>query len=334
MKKTGLIITRTAFSIVLAATVAAAASGCGKSSVATPSSVEETSSSGISSAENSAPDASTSSDAEEALLFGTDDQLPVVFGSTSELSDPLPENAQEDSTVSASAPDLSDSGTTGATSAAPDLSDSGATGATSAAPDLSDSGATGATSAAPDSSDSGATGATSAVPALPGLPPVPSASTPSESEGERTAKAALKDGVPERKGKDTGLKESLLSEALVKCTGWGQSTGSSLHAAAAATQILDWSNQAGAGKADKAALFKTVETEYKRLSDEQQKNLQNNWSFISYDVETMLDSFADIEGVLSDAGCLETAKAAVADENVLENWKAAHDALEAAVNEK
>ena len=304
MKKTGLIITRTAFSIVLAATVAAAASGCGKSSVTTPSSVEETSSSGISSAENSAPDASTSSDAEEALLFGTDDQLPVVFGSTSELSDPLPENAQEDSTVSASAPDLSDSGTTGATSAAPDLSDSGATGATSAAP------------------------------ALPGLPPVPSASAPSESEGERTAKAALKDGVPERKGKDTGLKESLLSEALVKCTGWGQSTGSSLHAAAAATQILDWSNQAGAGKADKAALFKTVETEYKRLSDEQQKNLQNNWSFISYDVETMLDSFADIEGVLSDAGCLETAKAAVADENVLENWKAAHDALEAAVNEK
>ena len=304
MKKTGLIITRTAFSIVLAATVAAAASGCGKSSVTTPSSVEETSSSGISSAENSAPDASTSTDAEEALLFGTDDQLPVVFGSTSELSDPLPENAQEDSTVSASAPDLSDSGTTGATSAAPDLSDSGATGATSAAP------------------------------ALPGLPPVPSASAPSESEGERTAKAALKDGVPERKGKDTGLKESLLSEALVKCTGWGQSTGSSLHAAAAATQILDWSNQAGAGKADKAALFKTVETEYKRLSDEQQKNLQNNWSFISYDVETMLDSFADIEGVLSDAGCLETAKAAVADENVLENWKAAHDALEAAVNEK
>ena len=289
MKKTGLIITRTAFSIVLAATVAAAASGCGKSSVTTPSSVEETSSSGISSAENTAPEAATSTDAEEALLFGTDDQLPVVFGSTSELSDPLPENAQEDSTVSASAPDLSDSGTTGATSA---------------------------------------------VPALPGLPPVPSASTPSESEGERTAKAALKDGVPERKGKDTGLKESLLSEALVKCTGWGQSTGSSLHAAAAATQILDWSNQAGAGKADKAALFKTVETEYKRLSDEQQKNLQNNWSFISYDVETMLDSFADIEGVLSDAGCLETAKAAVADENVLENWKAAHDALEAAVNEK
>ena len=304
MKKTGLIITRTAFSIVLAATVAAAASGCGKSSVTTPSSVEETSSSGISSAENTAPEAATSTDAEEALLFGTDDQLPVVFGSTSELSDPLPENAQEDSTVSASAPDLSDSGTTGATSAAP------------------------------DSSDSGATGATSAVPALPGLPPVPSASTPSESEGERTAKAALKDGVPERKGKDTGLKESLLSEALVKCTGWGQSTGSSLHAAAAATQILDWSNQAGVGKADKAALFKTVETEYKRLSDEQQKNLQNNWSFISYDVETMLDSFADIEGVLSDAGCLETAKAAVADENVLENWKAAHDALEAAVNEK
>ena len=292
MKKTGLIITRTAFSIVLAATVAAAASGCGKSSVTTPSAVEETSSSGISSADNSAPDASTSSNAEEALLFGTDDQLPVVFGSTSELSDPLPENAQEDSTVSASAPDLSASGTTGATSAAP---------------------------------------------ALPGLPPVPSVppvSAPSESEGEKTAAAALQDGVPERTGEDTGLKESLLSEALVQCTGWGQSTGSSLHAAAAATQILDWSNQAGAGKADQAVLLKAVETEYKRLSDEQQKNLQSNWSFISYDVETMLDSFTDIEGVLSDAGCLETAKAAVSDKNVLENWKAAHDALEAAINEK
>lgn len=322
MKKTGLIITRTAFSIVLAATVAAAASGCGKSSVTTPSAVEETSSSGISSADNSAPDASTSSNAEEALLFGTDDQLPVVFGSTSELSDPLPENAQEDATVSDTASDLSDSGATGTTSTASDLSDSGTTGTTGAAPDLSDSGATGATSAAP---------------ALPGLPPVPSVppvSAPSESDGEKTAAAALQDGVPERTGEDTGLKESLLSEALVQCTGWGQSTGSSLHAAAAATQILDWSNQADAGKADQAVLLKAVETEYKRLSDEQQKNLQSNWSFISYDVETMLDSFTDIEGVLSDAGCLETAKAAVSDKNVLENWKAAHDALEAAINEK
>ena len=130
MKKTGLIITRTAFSIVLAATVAAAASGCGKSSVTTPSAVEETSSSGISSADNSAPDASTSSNAEEALLFGTDDQLPVVFGSTSELSDPLPENAQEDATVSDTASDLSDSGATGTTSTASDLSDSGTTGTT------------------------------------------------------------------------------------------------------------------------------------------------------------------------------------------------------------
>lgn len=322
MKKTGLIITRTAFSIVLAATVTAAVSGCGKSSVTTPSEVEETSSSGISSADNSAPDASTSSNAEEALLFGTDDQLPVVFGSTSELSDPLPETAQEDATVSDTASDLSDSGATGTTSTASDLSDSGTTGTTGTAPDLSDSGATGATSAAP---------------ALPGLPPVPSVppvSAPSESEGEKTAAAALQDGVPERTGEDTGLKESLLSEALVQCTGWGQSTGSSLHAAAAATQILDWSNQAGAGKADQAVLLNAVETEYKRLSDEQQKNLQSNWSFISYDVETMLDSFTDIEGVLSDAGCLETAKAAVSDKNVLENWKAAHDALEAAINEK
>ena len=150
----------------------------------------------------------------------------------------------------------------------------------------------------------------------------------SESEAERTASAALKDGIPERSAEDTGLKESVLSAALVECTGWGQSTGSSLHAALAATQLLTWSNQAGAGNVDDTVLSDTIQTEYDRLTEEQRENLKNNWSFISYDVETMLDSFSDMEGTLSDAGCLEAAREAVADKNVLDNWKAVHDALE------
>ena len=154
----------------------------------------------------------------------------------------------------------------------------------------------------------------------------------SESEAERTASAALKDGIPERSDEDTGLKESVLSAALVKCTGWGQSTGSSLHAASAATQLLTWSNQAGAGNVDDTVLSDTIQAEYDRLTEEQRENLKNNWSFISYDVETMLDSFSDMEGTLSDAGCLEAAREAVADKNVLDNWKAVHDALEDAMD--
>ena len=154
----------------------------------------------------------------------------------------------------------------------------------------------------------------------------------SESEAERTASAALKDGIPERSDEDTGLKESVLSAALVECTGWGQSTGSSLHAASAATQLLTWSNQAGAGNVDDTVLSDTIQTEYDRLTEEQRENLNNNWSFISYDVETMLDSFSDMEGTLSDAGCLEAAREAVADKNVLDNWKAVHDAREDAMN--
>jgi hypothetical protein len=142
----------------------------------------------------------------------------------------------------------------------------------------------------------------------------------------------LKDGIPERSDEDTGLKESVLSAALVECTGWGQSTGSSLHAASAATQLLTWSNQAGAGNVDDTVLSDTIQTEYDRLTEEQRENLKNNWSFISYDVETMLDSFSDIEGTLSDAGCLEAAREAVADKNVLDNWKAVHDALEDAMD--
>ena len=72
---------------------------------------------------------------------------------------------------------------------------------------------------------------------------------------------ALRDGLPERSGADTDLKESVLSQALYACTGWGQSTGSSLHAISAATLLLDWSNSVSAGSADPALLEDTVRSE-------------------------------------------------------------------------
>ncbi|MDO5132372.1 MAG: hypothetical protein Q4D81_05275 [Eubacteriales bacterium] len=149
------------------------------------------------------------------------------------------------------------------------------------------------------------------------------------------AAAAMQDGVPARTDaeKDTALMESVLSEALVECTGWGQSAGSSLRAASAATSLLQWSNEAAAGNADPEALDKAVREELDRLSPEQRENLKSNWDFISYDVDYILDEFDSFRNVLEDAGCLEAAREAVADKNVLHNWKAASGALENALKE-
>ena len=69
--------------------------------------------------------------------------------------------------------------------------------------------------------------------------------------GSTAAAAYYEDGADsydpsaEREEPDTELKESVLAEALHECTGWGQSAGSSLRAAYAATQLLSWANQAG-----------------------------------------------------------------------------------------
>ena len=142
---------------------------------------------------------------------------------------------------------------------------------------------------------------------------------------------ALRDGLPERSGADTDLKESVLSQALYACTGWGQSTGSSLHAISAATLLLDWSNSVSAGSADPALLEDTVRSEIARLSPVQVQTLRDNWSFIYYDADTILDSFKDVESLAEDAGCLEDARKVSEDKNSRKNWRAVYDAIEDAL---
>lgn len=317
MKKISQIIARTVFSIALAGAVAAAASGCGQTQTSGTAGSETSPAAGISSegTQIASPEGSTGNQA----IADSADQFSSAIGSTSDFSEDLLAVPQE----------TSDTSDTGATSAAP--ADS-----TSAVADedlLGTPANTNPTAASTASTDAGTAGTGAETATVPGtdyvLPAQPAGAV--QSSGERTAAAAIQDGVPERTGEDTVLKESVLSKALVEGTGWGQSAGSSLRAATAATRILEWSNLAGAGDADSGTLSEAVKTEYDRLTQEQRENLKNNWSFISYDVETMLDSFSDMEGVLTDAGCLESARAAVADKNVLSNWKAFHDAIEAAM---
>ena len=142
---------------------------------------------------------------------------------------------------------------------------------------------------------------------------------------------ALRDGLPERSGADTDLKESVLSQALYSCTGWGQSTGSSLHAISAATLLLDWSNSVNAGSADPALLEDTVRSEIGRLSPVQVQTLRDNWSFIYYDADTILDSFKDVESLAEDAGCLDDARKVSENKNSRKNWRAVYDAIEEAL---
>ena len=139
------------------------------------------------------------------------------------------------------------------------------------------------------------------------------------------------DGLPERSGADTDLKESVLSQALYACTGWGQSTGSSLHAISAATLLLDWSNSVSAGSADPALLEDAVRSEIGRLSPVQVQTLRDNWSFIYYDADTILDSFKDVESLAEDAGCLEDARKVSENKNSRKNWRAVYDAIEDAL---
>ena len=143
-----------------------------------------------------------------------------------------------------------------------------------------------------------------------------------------TYAASVIEGVPDRDTADTALLESVLSKALVDCTGWGQSAGSSLRAASAATHILQWANQAQAGSADPEGLQSAVEAEYKRLSSNQRDMIRANWSQVSFNAETILDDIDELRNVLDDAGCLKAAQDAAADENAQSNWKAASDAIE------
>ncbi|MDO5476753.1 MAG: hypothetical protein Q4F43_06535 [Eubacteriales bacterium] len=151
--------------------------------------------------------------------------------------------------------------------------------------------------------------------------------------GSTAAAAYYEDGADsydpsaEREEPDTELKESVLAEALHECTGWGQSAGSSLRAAYAATQLLSWANQAGAADVDPALLEGTVNAEFRRLSREEQAVVRSNWSSVSYDASMILDDFDEISYLLEDAGCSETAREAAKAKNALKNWKAAEKAL-------
>lgn len=141
----------------------------------------------------------------------------------------------------------------------------------------------------------------------------------------------MEDGLPGRDTADTALKESVLSEALVECTGWGQSAGSSLRAATAAVLLLQWANEADAANADPALLADTVKAEVNRLSDSQKENLKANWSTISFDASLLLDSYDEISPILEDAGCAEAAKSITSNKNSLSNWEALEHALDAAL---
>ena len=146
---------------------------------------------------------------------------------------------------------------------------------------------------------------------------------------EDSAAEAIKDGVPERDKADTALKESVLSEALVECTGWGQSAGSSLRAAAASVMLLQWANEADAANADPTLLAGTVKDEVNRLSDAQKENLKANWSSISFDASLILDSFDEISMILDDAGCTDAAKEISGNKQSVANWEALEHALDA-----
>ena len=161
---------------------------------------------------------------------------------------------------------------------------------------------------------------------------VPSAEQ-ENADASGTSAASVIEGVPARDTADTALKESVLSEALVDCTGWGQSAGSSLRAASAATRLLRWANQAQTGSADPTALRDAAAAELGRLSASQRTSIKDNWSFISYDADTILDDIEELKNVLEDAGCLEAAKDAAAEENARSNWKAASEAIEAALRQ-
>lgn len=156
-----------------------------------------------------------------------------------------------------------------------------------------------------------------------------------ETSGDQsTSETAFQYWIPSRDeaGPDTALKESQLSLALVKCTGWGGSAGSSLSAALSATKLIAWSGDAAAGSADADLLKKTVTAEFERLSVDQQENLKENWPSIRYDARQILEDFDSFSPLLEDAGCLEEAKAASSAPNAAKNWKAAEKVLDGILN--
>lgn len=186
------------------------------------------------------------------------------------------------------------------------------------------------TAAAP--ADAAAAQSTSAAAAMPGAGTDDGASTAAAAAASESAdSAAASATAAETAAADTALKESLLSRALEECTGWGQSAGSSLRAAAASVLLLRWANEADAAKADPALLADTVKAQVSRLSDEQQENLKENWSSVSFDASMILDSYDEVGPILEDAGCAEAAKEISQNKDSLANWEALEHALDAAL---
>ena len=163
--------------------------------------------------------------------------------------------------------------------------------------------------------------------AAPSEPAAETAAAEETAEPAETAAAAASTAAAAES--DTAMKDSVLSEALVECTGWGQSAGSSLRAAAASVMLLQWANEVDAANVDSEVLANTVKAEVSRLSDDQQENLKENWSSISFDASMILDSYDEIAPVLEDAGCAEAAKNLSGNKNTLANWEAAEHALNA-----
>ena len=165
--------------------------------------------------------------------------------------------------------------------------------------------------------------------AVPSEPAAETAAAEETAKPAETAAAAASTAAAAAAEADTAMKDSVLSEALVECTGWGQSAGSSLRAAAASVMLLQWANEVDAANLDSEVLANTVKAEVSRLSDDQQENLKENWSSISFDASMILDSYDEIAPVLEDAGCAEAAKNLSGSKNTLANWEAAEHALNA-----
>ena len=298
MKKTGQNFFHVTFSVALAAVIAAAAAGCSG---------------------NNGPHTSTApSDAPQATTV----TATIPFPSSGESV----ESGKADDSGKTSDTDEKESNSSAAAA-------SGA-----AAAETTENADSDRTAAAADAAD---TASTASETADAGDPSYDSSSTADAADADTTGTgaeyaedfvaAAIEDGVPERSEPDTSLKESSLSEALVECTGWGQSAGSSLHAASSAVQLLLWANQVEAGSVDSDLLKETVAAEVKRLSDSQQENLKLNWSSVSYDASLILDDFQEISPLLEDGGCSAAAKEASENKDSVKNWEALEHALNAAL---
>lgn len=159
----------------------------------------------------------------------------------------------------------------------------------------------------------------------------PTASADKAADGQTSAPAGIAAAGSADADGNIALKESVLAEALVECTGWGQSAGSSLRTASAAVLLLQWANEAQAGNADPALLSSVIKEEIGHLTDEQTDDLRSNWSSISYDAGIILDDYDEVSALMEDAGCAEAAKDAAGNKDSLKNWKAAEHALDNAL---